>query len=206
MKWLPGAMSENIYEGKFTYLIARKGTYYPTTTYIIESDLKKEYTDSIFVLCHKIKTKISCNMRHARCRNVIFVASDSFKDSIFDIFILIVIKSNTKITVCFQFPKGMTKEEEVHPWSRVIEQPLVQKNNLICRLCTERGKLEEVLFRKARSTMKKDLSKDDFMKTRAVFKYAKSLKCGDRAQFILDEPKTTTDTDDNDVIADESEQ
>jgi ribosomal protein RSM22 (predicted rRNA methylase) len=120
MKWLPGAMSENIYEGKFTYLIARK---------------------------------------------------------------------------------GMTKEEDVHPWSRVIEQPLVQKNNLICRLCTERGKLEEVLFRKARSTMKKDLSKDDFMKTRAVFKYAKSLKCGDRAQFILDEPKTTTDTDDNDVIA-----
>ena len=47
--------------------------------------------------------------------------------------------------------------------------------------------------------MKKDLSEDDYIKQKALFKYAKSLKCGDRAQFILDdELETTTDTDDND--------
>ena len=100
----------------------------------------------------------------------------------------------------------MTKEEEVTPWSRVIEQPLIQKKHIICRLCTERGKLEEIFSKKALSTEKKDLSEDDYKKKQALFKYTKTLKCGDRAQFILDELKTTNDDIDNDIIADESAQ
>ena len=47
------------------------------------------------------------------------------------------------------FKKGAVHQSSSCKYPRLVEQPMIKPSNAICRMCTDRGMLEEVLVRKA---------------------------------------------------------
>ena len=69
---------------------------------------------------------------------------------------------------------GQTKKEETR-WPRVVEESLKRHNHIVCRMCTQRGNLEEIVVTK---------------KDKELYKYVKSLSYGQRATLNFeDKPK-----------------
>lgn len=72
--------------------------------------------------------------------------------------------------------KGRRTDEPDSSWPRVIRPTLVRAKHSICRLCTEQGKLQEIIF---------TASKQGKM----VYRCAKATRWGDRIPVKIDEPK-----------------
>lgn len=62
-------------------------------------------------------------------------------------------------------------------WPRLVEQPMTRKNHVVCRMCTSRGKLEEVVAVKRRTSLEKD--------NRLLYNYAKSVSIGQQFRVHL---------------------
>ena len=44
------------------------------------------------------------------------------------------------------------KPDNISQWPRLISQPLIRTRHVICRLCTNNGQLEEIIFTKKKSS------------------------------------------------------
>jgi len=74
--------------------------------------------------------------------------------------------------------KGAVYQSSSCKYPRLLEQPIVKSNNAICRMCTNRGMLEEVLVRK---------------KSGLMYDYVKGSSCGDKLMVNLSDPVHVTD-------------
>ena len=70
--------------------------------------------------------------------------------------------------------KGISREDSSSDWPRIVEEPICHKKSLICRVCTNRGKLEEIMLTKAKHG-------------KVTFKYAKGKHMGQQIKMNLDD-------------------
>eukprot|EP00095_Tigriopus_kingsejongensis_P009770 maker-scaffold1182_size56756-snap-gene-0.7 protein:Tk09770 transcript:maker-scaffold1182_size56756-snap-gene-0.7-mRNA-1 annotation:"hypothetical protein KGM_07295" len=69
------------------------------------------------------------------------------------------------------FKKGPKPvESKSYAYPRVVEEPITRSGHIVCRMCTNRGKLEEYM-----ATKNKDVPEK-----KAIFSYAKRIHCGDQ--------------------------
>ena len=67
----------------------------------------------------------------------------------------------------------------------MVEKPMKRHNHVICRMCTKRGLLEEIVAVKRYQD-----KSEEGQRLKALYKYSLSLKNGDQAKFILKDKHT----------------